>query len=51
MFNFVCKDCGAIQTPINNGKHFNTFGTKCQKCGGELMIKKTGGKNVNSKKN
>lgn len=38
MFDFVCKKCGEIQKPQKEGEKFNSFGTTCQKCGGELKI-------------
>lgn len=38
MFDFVCKKCGEIQKPQKEGEKFNSFGTTCQKCGGELEI-------------
>lgn len=39
MFDFVCKKCGEIQKPQKEGEKFNSFGTTCQKCGGELKYK------------
>ena len=41
LFDFVCKECGKIQTPSKDGEKFNEYEPKCIFCGGEIRIEFT----------
>lgn len=41
LFDFVCKECGKIQTPSKEGENFNKYEPKCIFCGGEIGIEFT----------
>ena len=38
---FYCTECGHVQKPIKENNRWETFSTKCQKCGatGKISIR------------
>lgn len=51
MFNYVCLQCGKIQTPIRKDGDWEVYDTKCSSCGGELTMKRKSKTNENRKRN